>query len=175
MNRCINAERTSLTDYVLYGLSEGADTVIHGAQGLWMPGRKPGDLSPLGRPLSFPQIILPHKTLTLVRRITYGGFLRTDYEVDFLDAQGHTKLVAQMPAGRICHFNCGGLAYTLNMASVFSFRPVLQCEGMDVARLKETTGFWSVSVRRTYQLQMLQDIEPLAVAAAFFMATVKFY
>lgn len=141
MDRVFEAERTSLISYVLHGVAGGGNVELRYAQGLWMPGRKPGDVNPLGRPLSFPQIVMPDATLTLVRRITYGGFLRTDYDVDFLDAQGSVKMAAALPAGRLSRFSFGGAAYKVDQISQLSFRPVLRRDDMQVARFCETTSF----------------------------------
>ncbi|HCS24266.1 MAG TPA: hypothetical protein PLW48_02610 [Alphaproteobacteria bacterium] len=175
MDSVFEAERISLADYALQGLANGATVELRYARGLWMPGRKPGDVSVLGRPLSFPQIFMPDETLTLVRRIAYGGFLRTDYDVDFLDAQGNVKIAAQMPAGRLSHFSLDGATYTLDQISRLSFRPLLMRGDMHVARFRETTPFLSFSSRKTYQLQAQTDVPPLALAAAFFISVMKFY
>ncbi|HRI77489.1 MAG TPA: hypothetical protein PLX33_10965 [Alphaproteobacteria bacterium] len=175
MDRVFGAERTSLTGYVLHGVAGGDNVEIHYAQGLWMPGSKPGDVSALGRPRSFPRIVTPDETLTLVRRITYGGFLRTDYDVDFLDAQGNVKIAAQMPAERLSHFSFEGATYTLDQISRLSFRPLLLRGDMHVARFRETTPFLSFTSRKTYQLQVQTDVPPLALAAAFFISVMKFY
>ncbi|MBW7910426.1 MAG: hypothetical protein H3C49_03995 [Alphaproteobacteria bacterium] len=175
MDRVFEAERASLTGYVLHGVAGSGTVEIKYAQGLWMPGSKPGDVSALGRPRSFPQIVMPDETLTLVRRITYGGFLRTDYDVDFLDAQGNVKLAAALPAGPLSRFSFGGAAYKVDQISRLSFRPVLLRDDTQVARFRETTPFLSFSSRKTYQLQVQTDVPPLALAAAFFISVMKFY
>lgn len=126
MSGVFTAERESLASYIIRDLPGGEDIRIHQAQGLWLPGKRPGDVGFSGRPVSFPQIAMRHKTLTLVRRITRGGFLSTDYEIDFLDEALKPELTAHLPAGQLSSFSLGGEKYEIDLTARFVFRAVLR-------------------------------------------------
>lgn len=175
MSGVFTAERESLASYILRDLPGGEDIRIHQAQGLWLPGKRPGDVGFSGRPVSFPQIVMRHKTLTLVRRITRSGFLSTDYAIDFLDDALKPHLTADLPAGRLSSFIFAGEKYEIELTARFVFRAVLRRCGAEVARLRETTNFWSFSARKTYAIEAQTAVDNTALACAFFIATLKVY
>lgn len=168
-------ERESLASYIIRDLPGGEDIRIHQAQGLWLPGKRPGDVGFSGRPVSFPKIVMRHKTLTLMRRITRGGFLSTDYEIDFLDETQRPYLTAHLPAGQLSLFSLAGENYEVALTARFVFRAVLRRSGTEVARLRETTNFWSFSTRKTYAIEVQTAVDNTALACAFFIATLKTY
>lgn len=175
MSGVFTAERESLASYIIRDLPGGEDIRIHQAQGLWLPGKRPGDVGFSGRPVSFPQVAMRHKTLTLVRRITRGGFLSTDYEIDFLDEALKPELTAHLPAGQLSSFSLGGEKYEIELTARFVFRAVLRRGGTEVAQFRETTNFWSFTVRKTYALEMQTAVDSTAIACAFFIAVLKVY
>ncbi|MFN7113995.1 MAG: hypothetical protein ACK4PK_06515 [Alphaproteobacteria bacterium] len=174
MSGTFKAARESLGCYVLSDLPGGEDIRIDRGQGLWLPGKRPGDVTFSGRPASFPQIITPRETYTLVRRITRGG-LSTDYEVDFLDAAQTPQFTAQLPAGQLSSFSLGGENYEVELTARFIFRATLRRGGAEVAQFRETTDFWSFTARKTYAIETQTTVNNTALAAAFFMATLKAY
>jgi len=169
------AERESLGAYVLHDLPGGEDIRIDCGQGLWLPGKRPGDMTFSGRPASFPQIVTPRKTYTLIRRIARGGWLSTDYEVDFLDAAQTPQFTAHLPAGQLSSFSLGGENYEIELTARFIFRAVLRRGGAEVAQFRETTHFWSFTSRKTYALETQTAVDNTALACAFFIATLKVY
>ncbi|MDP2205333.1 MAG: hypothetical protein Q8K65_03415 [Alphaproteobacteria bacterium] len=175
MSGTFKAARESPGSYVLSDLPGGEDIRIDRGQGLWLPGKRPGDVTFSGRPASFPQIVTARETYTLVRRITRGGWLSTDYEVDFLDAAQTPRFTAQLPAGQLSSFSLGGENYEIELTARFIFRATLRRSGAEVAQFRETTNFWSFTSRKTYALETQTAVDNTALACAFFMATLKAY
>ncbi len=173
------AQRTALNDYSLRevsgtpvsSISFTSKIAVWTAEGAPLTGMIRG-----AKQEAFPILTIQDRPHLAKRRLLTNNLLLNEYDL-WLEREEETVIAARIQAARwaTC-ISYQEHTYQLRRRSFFRFRFDLQrSDGIQVASLRETTSFWSVSVHREFALASSGPVDSTLLTFAFFLAATDFF
>jgi hypothetical protein len=125
-------------------------------------------------PEHFPRLELEGKSWRFLRELSNPKDFHPNHRV-WASEDDCEKISAQCPPGKICTLSYQGNEYVLHSDARFSFKFRL-LRGQDVlAAFRETTKFWTFSVKKNYGIEVSEGLDPMLLSFAFFISVCRTY